>query len=280
MTRSDAPAPDAGPEDNALAADLLRCLSEGRQIAPLTARAAGLSLSRAYRVGQLVEAARTRAGARPVGRKIGFTNRTIWTQYNVSAPIFGPMYYSTVRPLSDAPEPVGALLEPRIEPEIAFRLSAAPEPGMDPEALIACISHVCAGFELVQSAYPGWRFEAADTVAAFGLHGAFLHGPEHPVAPQDRADWVARLADFRTRLSCDGTHADDGHAENVLGGGPLVALAHLVDLAAGMGDPFAVRAGEIVTTGTLTQALPIAPGQTWRAEFDGLPLAPIALTLA
>lgn len=74
-----------------------------------------------------------------------------------------------MHPLADLP---GALdlapfVEARIEPEIAFGLRAAPEPGMDERALLDCVAWVAHGFEIVQSLYPGWRFTAADTVAAF-----------------------------------------------------------------------------------------------------------------
>ena len=33
-----------------------------------------------------------------------------------------------------------------------------------------------------------------------------------------------------------------------------------------------MHAGEIVSTGTLTDAHPVAPGETWSTAFDGLPL--------
>jgi 2-keto-4-pentenoate hydratase len=36
-------------------------------------------------------------------------------------------------------------------------------------------------------------------------------------------------------------------------------------------------AGEIVTTGTLTAALPIAAGETWRLELDGIALTPLGI---
>ena len=35
----------------------------------------------------------------------------------------------------------------------------------------------------------------------------------------------------------------------------------------------ALAAGEIVSTGVLTDAHPIAPGETWRTVLEGLPLA-------
>jgi 2-oxo-3-hexenedioate decarboxylase len=262
------------PDDSDLAAEILRALSERRQIPLLTSRPSGLSMDRAYRLSALIETARTQRGERPVGRKIGFTNMTIWDQFNVSAPIFGPMYDSTVRPLGE-PFRTADLMEPRIEPEIAFRLATAPRPGMTPEELITCVSGVCAGFEMVQSIFASWMFEAADTVAAFGLHGAFLHGPMLDLSPEDRKDWVVGLARLETTLRRNGVVADKGHARNILGGGPLVALGQLADLLARMPDALPLKEGDVVTTGTLTQALPVHPGETWQASFEGLPLGGI-----
>jgi 2-oxo-3-hexenedioate decarboxylase len=57
---------------------------------------------------------------------------------------------------------------------------------MDETALSSCIAWIALGFEIVQSIYPGWKFSAADTVAANGVQGALLIGPRHPFAPHDR----------------------------------------------------------------------------------------------
>lgn len=266
-------------ENANLAEDILSALSEHRNIPLLTTRSGGLSMTQAYDISARITQARRERGEMPVGRKIGFTNKTIWAEFNVSAPICGTMYDSTVRPL-DGSFQTAPLLEPRIEPEIAFRLSAVPQPGMSPEELIACVSDVCAGFEMVHSVFADWKFEAADTVAAFGLHGAFLHGPFHAVSPADRHDWVARLSVFRTTLRKNGNIVDEGTASNVLGGGPLAALGHLVDLIAGVPEIAPLRVGEIITTGTLTRALPVGPDEIWQASFDGLPLEPIQISLS
>ncbi len=69
---------------------------------------------------------------------------------------------------------------------------------------------------------------------------------------------------------------DTGRATNVLGGGPLAALRHLVRVLAGAPESPPLAAGEIVTTGTLTRALPIAPGETWSTTMTGLPLSGVA----
>jgi len=39
-----------------------------------------------------------------------------------------------------------------------------------------------------------------------------------------------------------------------------------------------VQAGEIVTTGTLTAALPVSPGQTWTTVIEGIDLSGLSIT--
>jgi 2-oxo-3-hexenedioate decarboxylase len=256
----------------AIAAEIFALVGTGRQVAPYSARYEGLDLAAAYRVAADVHARRIARGERPVGRKIGFTNRTIWAEYDVWAPIWGYMYDSTVRDLASAGEGLNlaGLAEPRIEPEIVFGLAEPPAQGMDDAALLRCIDWVAHGFEIVQSLFPAWKFAAADTVAAYGLHGRLLVGERRPVAPQ-RDRWLATLAAFEIDLACDGEVRDRGRAANVLDG-PLSALRHLVEVLARDPAMPPLAAGEIVTTGTLTRALPVAAGQTWTTVLRGVDL--------
>src|SRR5450432_257983 len=252
-----------------IATEVVAALRERARIAPFSSRVGGLDLDAAYRAAAEVRALRIARGEHPVGRKIGFTNRTIWAEYDVWAPIWGYVYDSTVRdlPTGSGELQLATLAEPRIEPEIVFGLRAAPAPGMDDAGLLGCIEWVAAGFELVQLIYPGWKFAAADTVAAFGLHGALLIGPRHDVALR-RDEWLSTLGSFDIDLLCEGEVMDRGRAANVLDG-PLSTLRHVVAVLAldPVNQPLA--AGEIVTTGTLTRALPIAPGQTWSTALRG-----------
>lgn len=259
-------------ELEAIAAEAFAALDTGHQIVPFSARLSGFNLDDAYRVAAAIRQMRETRGETPVGRKIGFTNRTIWAEYNVYEPIWGYVYNRTVHDLADLGETFSlrALAEPRIEPEIVFKLAVAPAPGMDETALLACIDWVAHGFEIVQSIFPGWKFSAADTVAAFGLHGALLIGPRHPIAANAEA-WSRTLATFEIDLGREGKVVDHGLAANVLGG-PVSALRHLVDILARDQANAPLAAGELVTTGTLTRALPVAPGETWTTELTGLAL--------
>jgi 2-oxo-3-hexenedioate decarboxylase len=263
-----------------VAAEAFDLLDTGRQISPFSSRLPRFDLDDAYRVTAAVRQMRETRGETPLGRKIGFTNRTIWDEYQIGAPMWGYIYNRTVRDLADLGTTVSlaGLAEPRIEPEIIFGLAMAPEPGMDERALLGCIDWVAHGFELVQSIFPQWEFTLPDTVAAYGLHGMLLVGPRHTLV-EHGGDWLGNLSTFGIDLTRDGTVIDQGRAANVLGG-PLSALRHLVEVLAS--DPVnpPLAAGEIVTTGTLTRAFPVVPGETWTTELSGIALDGIAIRFA
>lgn len=254
-------------EIETLASEIFGLLGTGRQVPPVSSRMT-LSLDDAYRVSAALRRMRETAGQTVLGRKIGFTNRTIWPEYKVYAPIWGYIYDSTVHNLAglQGPFSISHLSEPRLEPEIMFKFAVAPKPGMSDHALLDCIEWVSHGFEIVQSLYPGWVFSAADTVAAYGLHGALFLGPPTTIA--GAADyWQRQLAGFEIDLMRDGAFVDHGKAANVLDG-PVKALQHLIALLARQDVHPPVAAGEIVTTGTLTRAFPIAPGETWHTQLS------------
>ena len=195
-------------------------------------------------------------------------------------PVWGYVYNRTVHNLAEIGNTFSlvGLAEPRIEPEIVFKLALAPAPGMDETALLACIDWVGHGFEIVQSIFPGWKFSAPDTVVAFGLHGALVIGPRHSIAAHAE-EWSRTLSTFEIDLKRDGTVVDHGRATNVLGG-PVSALRHLVDILARDQVNPPLAAGEIVTTGTLTRALPAAAGETWTTELTGVALDGICVRFA
>lgn len=263
-----------------LAGRMLSAWDSASMLTCPTASEPGFDLDEAYAVADEIRTRRIARGERPLGYKIGFTNRGIWDKYGVHAPIWGPVWDSTVSQVEGASVTVSlaGLVQPRIEPEIMFGFARTPAPGMDPVDLAGCIEWVAHGFEIVQSIFPGWQFAAADTIAANGVHGALLVGPRQPVAGREE-EWRNTLASFEIDLLRNNELADRGRAENVLDG-PLSALRHLVALLGE--DPLnpPLTAGEIVTTGTLTRALPVRPGDTWTTRLTGITLAGLSLTLS
>lgn len=256
-----------------IALEMMAAQDGVQPLPPFTQTRAGFDLEAAYAVAARIHAVRCAQGRKPVGRKIGFTNYAMWDLYGVRAPIWAYMYDTTVEYISGrgAECDISRFVEARIEPEIVFRFSRAPSAGMDAAALLGCIDGVAFGFEVVQSHFPDWRFQAADTVADGSLHARLFVGDFR--APHEQgADPVAQLATFKTTMGCAGRAPVHGGGPDVLGS-PLNAVLHLIDTLASQGVE-GIQAGEVVTTGTLTPAQPVAAGEVWEARLDGLACRP------
>jgi len=257
-----------------LAEALLAARDGATQIAPLSQANPGLDMAQAYEISAEIDTLRETRGERRVGLKIGFTNRTIWPLYGVDGPMWGTVWDTTLTrlPSARATVPLPRVTEPRVEPEIAFGFRAAPDASMSDEALAATIDWVALSFEIVFSTYPGWRFTGADTAASFGLHGALFLGPPQPLTPEI----VGSLPRFGITLT-DGTRSLSGKGSDVLDG-PLAALRFLLQGLAATPGARPLVAGEVVTTGTLTDAAPVAASETWTTVLDGLDLPPLSVT--
>ncbi len=230
-------------------------------------------LATAEAIQREVVAARRARGETPVGMKIGFTNRTIWPLYGVDHPIWGPVYDSTLTQLGGqaATLSLARFHQPRLEPEIVFGIAAAPT-SAEPGAVRAAIGWIAHGFEIVQSPFAGWKFSAAEAIAAQSLHGALLVGPR-AAATAEMTEQA--LASLEIELWCGDQHVAKGFGRMVLDS-PLLALCHLVSELGRRGE--ALSAGAVVTTGTLTDAQPLVPGQRWHTRLRGFPLAGLELT--
>jgi 2-oxo-3-hexenedioate decarboxylase len=167
---------------------------------------------------------------------------------------------------------IGHLAEPRIEPEICLHFKSSPAGAESEEEILACIDWIAHSVEIVQSHFPAWKFKAPDTAADFGLHGALIVGPPTRIEQLGPpTDLIAALRTFGLTLSRDGEVVATGGGALVLDS-PLLAFAHLLSVLKEQPDRDPVQAGEIVTTGTLTAAMPIQAGQTWSTSFEGLAL--------
>ena|SRR6516164_1160012 len=92
----------------------------------------------------------------------------------------------------------------------------------------------------------------------------------HPIAVHTE-DWGRTLSTFEINLKRDGTVVDHSRATNVLGG-RVSAMRYLVDILARDQVNPPLAAGDIVTTGMLTRARPVASGETWSTELTGVAL--------
>jgi 2-oxo-3-hexenedioate decarboxylase len=212
-----------------------------------------------------------------VGRKIGLTNRGIWQKYGVHQPIWGTVYDQTLTLAEKGQATVAlrGLAHPRIEPEICFKLAAPPPLTDDPAHLLDVIEWVAHSIEIVQCRNADWKLTLADAAAQNAFHGHLVIGAPIGIS----AGLAEKLPAVQVILKKENAIVDRGSGANVLDS-PLRALAHLVRVLASERGAPPLAAGEIISTGTMTDAHPVAAGETWRTELSGLPLAGLELRFA
>ena len=228
-----------------------------------------------YAAARALHETRLREGWRPIGRKIGFTNRSIWSRYGVYEPIWGTVYDRTLVEATDnrATVVLEGLHQPRIEPEICFKLRSAPR-SVSSADLLAAIEWIAHSVEIVQCDRPGWKTSLEHSISFNGLHGRLILGSRIPLGRLP--DLEARLPRMEMILRKGEAIVDRGLGEIVLGS-PLAALGHLARLLSTQPEAPPLAAGEIISTGTLTDAHPVAPGDAWSTEIQGLPLSGMRL---
>lgn len=245
------------------AIDLLTAASTDRRpVPPLRDLLAGGGIKAAYAVQTAIVAQRVADGARIVGRKIGLTHPKVQAQLGVAEPDFGVLLSDMSCP-EGSPVDHGRLLQPRIEAEIAFVLSADLD-GDGPftaESISAAVDHVRPALEIVDSRIANWEINILDTVADNASAGLFVLG-----TTRSRLDHLD-LVGARMSMSRGGEIVSSGSGAECLGN-PLLAVAWLATTARDFGDP--LRAGEIVLSGALGPMVGVSPGDTFAAEVSGV----------
>ena len=265
---------------NRFAHQLLDARAEAALL-PRLSQDSALSAADGYDIAKRIQDIRIAQGEQPIGRKIGFTNRQVWSKFSaigpVSAPIWSPMYDSTVRFADDnrAVQSLTGAVQPRLEPEIVFKLAKAPTKNASLVDLAGCIEWMAHGFEIVVCPFADWKFEPVDAIAAFGLHGSMIIGEPHMLSAASRRNLAEVLTNASVSLSCDNGSGfvmrGAGFGADVLDS-PVHAMMHLHKLLQGQAQFAPLAAGEIITTGTWTEAYPIAAGETWTTAFSGVTL--------
>ena len=259
-------------DTRAVARELLAALDEGQLLPSIGEYDPGFGWDQAYEVAAAIAALRRARGETPVGRKIGFTNRKIWEEYGATSPIWAHVYDRT---LIHAKEGAATLslagsAQPRLEPEIAFRLKAALGPDRrEPAQVLEAIEWYAPSFEIVCCHFPHWKFKPADSAADFSFHWRLIVGTPVTVRREDIAALAVQLRECQVALRRDQMVLARGVGSNALDH-PALALVFLADILARQPQFDALAAGEIITTGTLTAAMPIKAGEIWSSSYAGL----------
>jgi len=218
-----------------------------------------LTLDEAYDVQRAGVALRTGRGDPVVGLKLGFTSKAKAAQMGVSDVIFGVLTESMWIDEGGTVD-VSALIHPRIEPEVAFRLGGDVDP-YDPSAdPLAAAVQVAPALEIIDSRYRDFTFSLEDVVADNASAAGFVVGSWRPVESAD-------LQNLGVVMEINGEVVETGSTAAILGD-PLRALPAITRMARRY--KLALPAGLVVLAGAATAAAPLPPGAAVVAAITGL----------
>ncbi|MGB0043312.1 MAG: fumarylacetoacetate hydrolase family protein [Terriglobales bacterium] len=268
----------------AVARELMSASKTGAMVAIPPSARPGFDLDTAYEVEATLKHFREADGHRSVGRKVGYANKAMWRVLKLETLVWAHMYDDTVH-YAEGNATELRLPHPRslkIEPEIVFGLKqpivtdGAQAP--DAAAALASTEWLAMGFEIIDCPFPQWQFQPSDFVASFGLHAALVIGERVEVRPNCIAALVDELPRFKVRVSKNGEFVEEGSGRNSLRS-PALCLAELARAIVRRFPSEPLRAGEIVSSGTLTAGHSTNRGDLWTVEVEGLSLVLPPLTL-
>lgn len=239
-----------------LAATLATARRERRAVPPFSDTYPDLDAQTGYAVQRLARA----AGGPLTGWKLGVTSRAKQVQVGVDSPIHGFLAAEHVLDIGE-PLRVAEHIAPRGEPEIVLVIGRdLAGPAVSAADVLAATSHVAVGIEVLDSRYQDYRFTIPDVVADDASAGRYVVGT--PV-PLDGID--LRLVGVVLEHNGDVVATASGAASL---GHPAAAVAWLVRSLADQEE--GLRAGQVVLSGGLTAAMPLAAGDTLVATIDRL----------
>jgi 2-keto-4-pentenoate hydratase len=243
------------------AADRLHTAARtGVACAPLTDLLTPGDVDSAYQVQRRLTQRRLAAGGRVIGRKIGLTSAAVQRQIGVDRPDFGTLF-DDMSYRDGAEIPIGRLLQPRVEAEVAFVLARDIVDASDAAAVRAAVAQAFPALEIVDSRIADWRIGIADTIADNASSGVFVIGANG--AGLD----AFKPADVTMTLRRGEDVVSQGTGRDCLGD-PLNALAWLAATSIEVGMP--LRAGDVVLSGALGPLVAVAPGDVFEAVITPL----------
>jgi 2-keto-4-pentenoate hydratase len=241
--------------------DLHSAERDRRTLRPITETYPEIDIDTAYKIQLGLVQLKDADGEKIVGKKIGLTSKAMQKMLNVDQPDYGHIFDNMV--LQDGVVfRVAELIQPKIEPEIAFILDREIKgPGVTPMQVLAATRFVVPALEIIDSRIEGWRIKLCDTIADNASSARVVLGSSPKRVDERDLKLVGMI------LEKNGDIVQTGAGGAVLGH-PAVAVAWLANAVGQFG--VSLNAGDIIMPGALCGAVDVGAGDLLQASFDGL----------
>lgn len=197
---------------------------------------------------------------RLAGYKVGLTNEPAQKAFGAATPVYGRLFAQRVYP-SGSDLPIGQLISPRIEPEVAFRMGRRLAGRVSRADAEEAIEGVAAAFEIVDSRIDGWAQTVPELVADNAAGCGAVIGDWRPYP----------LSGELSQLQCEFVDAEGGKSKGTAAavfGDPVLAVVWLAGALADHG--LALNAGDIVLSGSWCTPSPLVKQGAVSASFGVL----------
>ncbi len=265
------------PMDHAKAADVLFDMRRTGRIEPdLPPDLRPDDLAAAYAIQAELVGRLASDGERAIGYKCACTSEIAQQALQIDRPVFGRLLSTTT---SDSGVELAADIFTHrvVEAEYGIRIGGdvpehggpGPDGGHTIESIADHVDAVIPSIEIVDYRYADWSIGALAVAADNAIHGWWIRG--EPVTDWRHLD----LIDAEVTVRTGGEVTTTGSGANVLGH-PLAVLAWLADELPRFGRR--LRAGDLVTTGVVTDVFEADGGDSITAEFAGLGSVAVSFT--
>lgn len=231
-------------------------------IAPLSEQSPEITIEDAYAVSRRMLERRLADGEVMIGKKIGVTSKVVMDMLNVRQPDFGFLTDKMVYGNCAEVPASKTLIQPKAEGEIAFVLKQDLEgPGITNADVIAATDFVMPCFEIVDSRIRDWQIKIEDTVADNASCGAIVLG-DKTVSPLD-----VDLSTCGIVVTLNGEIVSTGAGAAAMGS-PVNAVTWLANTLGAFG--IALKAGELILSGSLVPLQAVSPGDAMQMEIGGI----------
>jgi 2-keto-4-pentenoate hydratase len=235
---------------------ILKAYESGVPIAPVRTEISGLAA--AYAVQRATFDAWVKAGRKPAGHKIGLTSKAVQEQLGVHEPDFGALFSDMILENGAHIGP-RAVLQPRVEPEVAFVLKTdLVGENLSADQVITATDYVVPAVEVCGSRIKAWDIRFEDTVADNASSGLVVLG---------NRKWkpaLAELANLQVQVRLNGSVNAEGRGVACMGN-PANAVAWLAGALTRLGDR--LRAGDVIMSGAMAKMVAAEVGSSFDADF-------------
>jgi 2-oxopent-4-enoate/cis-2-oxohex-4-enoate hydratase len=196
-----------------------------------------------------------------VGKKIGVTSKVVMDMLGVDQPDFGQLLSGMVVNEGEAIR-ADSMIAPRAEAEVAFVLkSDLVGPGVTAADVLRATAFVMPCFEIVDSRIRDWKIRIQDTVADNASCGVLVLGATR----RDPREVDLALAGMVLEKNGEVISTSTGAAVQ---GSPVNAVAWLANTLGRLG--IALKAGEVVLSGSQSPLVPVQRGDSLHCSVGGL----------